>query len=266
MSGTGSFVAAADLPAAGRDQAAEIGEAEGHAALAVLRNLGDEDWARATDCAQWDVRTLVSHLVAQCEDGISLPTLLRRELTGRRRHRGLSGVDAHMAVQVADHAGDAGPDLVDRFATQWPLAVRARQHRPTPLRRVPIDLGIPGVARAPLSYLLDVIYNRDLWMHRVDLTHATGQPFVVGGHDSHIVAQAVRDLARQWAGPPVALELTGPAGGSWTIGTGRPTAAVQADTVAYLRALAGRDNAVAVTLTSGDEATLTLLRRARIPF
>jgi uncharacterized protein (TIGR03083 family) len=162
---------------------------------------------RATDCTEWNVRTLVSHLVARCEDGISLPTLLRRELTGRRRHRTLSGVDAHMAVQVAEHVADTGPDLVDRFATQWPRAVRARRRRPAPLRRVPIDLGIPDVPRVPLSFPLDIIYNRDLWMHRIDLTHATGQPFVVGAHDSHIVAQAIRDLARQWTGPPVALEL-----------------------------------------------------------
>jgi hypothetical protein len=56
--------------------------------------------------------------------------------------------------------------------------------------------------------------------------------------------QAIRDLARQWTGPPIALELTGPAGGPWTIGAGRPTAALRADTIAYLRALAGRDDAV----------------------
>ncbi|WP_327010158.1 maleylpyruvate isomerase family mycothiol-dependent enzyme [Dactylosporangium sp. NBC_01737] len=232
----------------------------------MLRGLRGEDWRRATDCTAWDVRTVVSHLVAQCEDGISLPTLLRRELAGRRRHPQLSGVDAHMAVQVAEHLGDAGPDLVDRFATQWPRAVRARQRRPGVLRPVPIDLGIPGVPRAPLSYLLDVIYNRDLWMHRVDLTRATGQPFIVGAHDGHIVAQAIRDLASRWSGPPVALERTGDAGGSWIIGAGRPAAVVRADAVAYLRALAGRDDAVALTLVSGDEATLPHLRRARIPF
>jgi hypothetical protein len=39
-----------------------------------------------------------------------------------------------------------------------------------------------------------------------------------------------------------------------------------ADTIAYLRAIAGRDDAVAVTLVSGDEAGLPLIREARIPF
>ena len=266
MNEAGSFIAAADLPVIDRDRAADLGDAEGRAALSMLRSLRDQDWQRATDCTQWDVRALVSHLVGQCEDGMSLPTLLRRELTGRRHHPGLSGVDAHMAVQVADHLGDAGPELVDRFAAQWPRAVRARQRRPTPLRRIPIDLGIPGVPPAPLSYLLDVIYNRDLWMHRVDLAAATGQPFRVGVHDRHIVADAIRDLARRWSGPPVALELTGDAGGSWIIGAGRPTAVVRADAVAYLRALAGRDDAVTLTLVSGDQTTIPILRRARIPF
>lgn len=57
-----------------------------------------------------------------------------------------------------------------------------------------------------------------------------------------------------------------PAGGLWTIGTGRPTAAVHADTIAYMRALAGRDNAVALSLVSGDEPILPLISQARIPF
>jgi uncharacterized protein (TIGR03083 family) len=266
MTGTGSYVVAARISEVDRDRAAEIGAAEGAAALALLRRLGSGDWARPTDCTEWDVRTLVSHLVAQCEDGISLATLLRRELVGRRRHRGLSGVDAHMAAQIADHRDDAGPDLVERFAVLWPRAVRTRRRRPALLRRLPIDLGIPGVPRAPLGYLLDVIYNRDLWMHRIDLSRATGHPFVVGEHDGEIVAQVVRELATQWTGPPVALALTGPAGGSWTIGPGGPAGVVSADAIGYMRAVAGRDDGVALTLESGSEEVLPLIRAARIPF
>ncbi|MGS0686761.1 maleylpyruvate isomerase family mycothiol-dependent enzyme [Nakamurella sp. GG22] len=266
MNNTNRFVAAADLPSVDRDEAAEVGHAEGRAMLAVLRTLGDGDWQRATDCTQWDVRALVSHLVAQCEDGISLPMLLRRELDGRRRFRALSGVDAHMAAQVAQHVDEPGPQLVDRFDTLWPRAVQARRRRPTVLRRIPIDLGVPGGFRAPLGYLFDVIYNRDLWMHRIDLTRASGQPFVVGNHDRYIVAQTIRDLARQWAGPPVALELTGPAGGFFTLGAGCPATVARADTVDYLRTLAGRYDDVTLVAISGDDATLPLIRQARVVF
>jgi uncharacterized protein (TIGR03083 family) len=81
-----SFAAAAHLPQTDPDQAAGIGQAEGQATLALLRALGDGDWTRPTNCTEWDVRTLVAHLVAQCEDSIRLGTLLRRELVGRRRY------------------------------------------------------------------------------------------------------------------------------------------------------------------------------------
>ncbi len=64
-----------------------------------------------------------------------------------------------------------------------------------------------------LGYVLDVLGLRDPWMHRVDLARATGRPLVLGAHDREIVAQVVADLGRGWDGPPVLLELAGPAGG-----------------------------------------------------
>jgi hypothetical protein len=76
--------------------------------------------------------------------------------------------------------------------------------------------------RFSIGYLLDIIYNRDLWMHRMDLARATGQPFQAGGRDRHIIEHAVRDLAQTWPAAPVTLELTGPAGGTWLIGSGEP--------------------------------------------
>jgi hypothetical protein len=191
---------------------------------------------------------------------------VRREVQARRRYGDRAGVDAHMAVQIDDHRAAAGPDLVDHFATLWPRAVRGRLRRPAALRCISINLGIPGTPRVRLAYLLDVIYNRDLWMHRVDLARATGKPFVVGEHDHHVVAQAVRDLALGWQRPPLALELTGPAGGSWLVGDGEPAAAVRVDAVEYMRALAGRDTNVAVSFHSGDETVLASIRQARIPF
>jgi uncharacterized protein (TIGR03083 family) len=179
-----SFVAAGRLPQTDPHQAAGIGQAEGGATLALLRALGDGDWRRPTDCTEWDVRALVAHLVAQCEDSIRLGTLLRRELVGRRRYPGRTAVDAHMAVGVDDHRKASGPELVERFALLWPRAVRARRRRPGFLRRLKINSGIPGQPRWPVAYLLDVILNRDLWMHRVDLSRATGRPLVSGGQTS----------------------------------------------------------------------------------
>jgi uncharacterized protein (TIGR03083 family) len=262
----GSFVVASRLPRTDRDQAALIGEAEGRAALALLRQLGDRDWQRPTDCTEWDVRTLVSHLLAQCEDGLRLGTMLRRELVGRRRYPGKSGVDAHMAAQVHDHLAEPGPELVERFGVLWPRAVQARRRRPGALRRIKVSSGVPGMPRFSIGYLLDIIYNRDLWMHRLDLARAAGQPFAVADHDRHIVEQVVRDLALGWSAAPVALELTGPAGGEWLIGSGEPAALVRADAVACMRSLAGRDDDPALELIRGDDTALALIRRARAVF
>lgn len=262
----GSTVLASDLPQTDRDQAAVIGEAEGRTALQFLRQLGDRDWQRPTDCTEWDVRTVVSHLVAQCEDGLHLGTMLRRELAGRRRYPGKAGVDAHMAAQVDDHRSEAGPELVERFALLWPRAVRARRRRPGVLRRITIDSGVPVMPRFSIGYLLDVIYNRDLWMHRLDLARATGRPFTTGDHDRQIVEQVIRDLAIGWPAAPVALELTGPAGGSWLIGSGEPAASVRADAVACMRWLAGRDGDAMLELAEGDETALAVIRRARVVF
>ena len=263
---TGSFTEAARLPPADRDQAALTGDAEGRAAVALLRQIRDTDWQRPTDCPEWDVRAMVSHLVAQCEDGLRLRTSLRREFAGRRRYPGKPSVDAHMAVQIDDHLTEPGPELVERFAVLWPRAVQARRRRPAAVRRITLSAGIAGMPRFSLGYLLDVIYNRDLWMHRLDLARATGQPFQLGDHDAHIVEQAARDLALAWPAAPVALELTGPAGGSWLIGSGEPAAVIRAGATAWMRALAGRDDNPAPELLAGDHAALTPMRTARILF
>ncbi|MFF4762025.1 maleylpyruvate isomerase family mycothiol-dependent enzyme [Streptomyces sp. NPDC001292] len=263
---TQTYGEAARLPQTSRDQSAVVAGAEGRAAMDVLEKLGDDDWHRPTDCVEWDVRTLVSHLVAQCEDNISLATMLRREITGRRRHPGMGPVDAHMAAQVADHVTAPGPELAERFAQLWPRAVRARLRRPGLMRRARIDSGMPGAPRMSVGHLLDTIYDRDLWMHRVDLARATGQSLVVGEHDRLIVEQVIRDLALTWSGAPIGLELTGPAGGTWLIGSGEPASVVRADAVAYLRALAGRDPDVPLELVSGADTALAAARRARVVF
>ena len=257
-----SLTPAARLPQTDPDQAQAVAQAEGQAALALLRTLGADDWARPTDCTEWDVRALV----AQCQDGIHLASMARRELLSRRRYPDKPPVDAYMAVGVEDHRAASGPQLVERFARLWPRSARARRRRPTVLRRITLDPGIPGQPRWRLDYVWDVIFNRDLWMHRVDLARATGRPLVLGDHDRQIVAQVVRDLARAWPPVPVALELTGPAGGGWLLGSGDPVAVVRVEAVAYMRALSGRDDEVALELVSGQASALTPIRQARVVF
>jgi hypothetical protein len=75
-------------------------------------------------------------------------------------------------------------------------------------------------------------------MHRIDISRAVGRPVhLTPDHDGALVA----DVATEWAGRhgnPCRLELTGPAGGTWSFGTGGPR--LELDAVEFCRTLSGR--------------------------
>ena len=66
--------------------------------------------------------------------------------------------------------------------------------------------------------MTDVIFTRDPWMHRIDISRATGRPLdLTADHDGVIVA----DVVAEWSdrhGKDFTLTLDGPAGGTWTVG------------------------------------------------
>jgi hypothetical protein len=103
-------------------------------------------------------------------------------------------------------------------------------------------------------------------MHRDDVCQATGKPFTTGGHDSVVVEQVLRDLDDQWSGPAVVLELTGVVSGVWQLGAGEPVAAVRADAMEYMRTLAGRQDAPALELVTGDRSACSAVTAARVLF
>lgn len=245
---------------------ADVAAAEGVALATLLRQLGDTDWEKPTDCPEWTVRDMTAHLVGQAE-GTWRPWVgLRRQRTGARRYPDRIGLDAYTAQQIDDHAGESGPVLAEAFADRWPRAVTTMRRLPRLARRATIPSGVPGVPRISVGYLFDRILPRDLWMHRVDLSRATGRPMVLGGHDPSIVDDVLAELVDTWTGPPVRIELTGPAGGAWTAGRGEPVATVAGEPVDYLRALAGRNPTPALSLVAGDPAGRDAVAAARVVF
>ena len=185
----------------------------------------------------------------------------------------LESLDDGDWARPTDCSGWTVHDLTAHMAGQYQeLAnpgVYLRRHRRVPglLRRQHLGRMYPEepLPDDRVSYLLDVLGLRDLWMHRVDLARATGRPTPPGAHDHMIITQVVADLGRAWPGPPALLELTGPAGCRWALGHGTPVATVRADTVDYLRALSGRNNHPGLQ-ADGDPAAAAAAAAARVAF
>ena len=72
---------------------------------------------------------------------------------------------------------------------------KGRWRTPPPMRYLPIPFG-PPVGWAPLKYLLDVGFTRDVWAHRIDIRAAIGRPMhLTADHDGRLVA----DIVAEWA-------------------------------------------------------------------
>jgi uncharacterized protein (TIGR03083 family) len=208
----------------------------------VLQALSPQDWAAPTECPDWDVRRMGLHVLGACESGATYRELAHQMLAARRYQRLHGGPQeaALSATQVADRLALTPSQVVERMVAVAPRVVRTRTRMPALLRKVRLPIDGPVVETWSLGYLVDVIYLRDAWMHRVDVCRAVGRDVVLDhAHDGRVVADVVAEWARRH-GQPFSLTLTGPAGGLFhASGTGSPPA-LTLDAVEFCRVLAGR--------------------------
>ena len=231
-----------------RLQAQELGHT-----LALLRSLDDAAWTAATDCPAWDVRAMCQHVLGACEAGASMGENVHqmRQARAHRKQHGGPLEAALSAVQVRERAHLTPAQVIDRLTSVAPKTVRGRTRIPALVRNhVKLQVDGPVHETWKLGYLIDTIYLRDLWMHRVDVARALDRPIeLAAGHDGRIVADIVVDWARRH-GKPFVLELTGAAGGAYAQ---RPDASgaerVELDAVEFCRALAGRAQATGLLTT-----------------
>jgi uncharacterized protein (TIGR03083 family) len=227
-----------DIPKLSRGEAVAIADDEFARWLDLLRGLTPAEWAAPTECEPWDVRAMVGHVLGATESHSSI-----REMAHQMRaYRGAKDgpmIDAMTALQIRDRADLAPEALVARFERAAPRSVRARRRMPGLLRHVPMKVDPPFDKDGwRLGYLMDVIYNRDAWMHRVDISRAIGREMVLTpGHDGRLVADVVAEWARRH-GQPFTLVLTGPAGGMYVAGDGGEH--IELDAVEFCRILSGR--------------------------
>jgi uncharacterized protein (TIGR03083 family) len=211
--------------------------------VADLGTLGSSDWDAATDCPAWDVRAMYQHVLGACEAGASMRENVHQMRLARaeRRHHGGSLEAALSSVQVAERGSLSGPQVAARLAAVAPRTVRGRERIPSLVRkRARLKVDGPVFESWTLGYLVDVIYLRDQWMHRVDLHVAVERPLELSAqHDGRIVADVVAEWARRHDKAFV-LELTGPAGGTYAGGGEPDPVHLSIDAVEFCRTLAGR--------------------------
>ncbi len=255
---------AATLPRTDRTTAAEVATGQATAYLGQLRALAEDDWRRPTDCVLWDVRQIAAHVTGAFEEGARLGVMLRHLRAARRLAPPMAMVDALNGAQIEDRRDLPGPAIVDDLERLAATAIRRRRRMPAVVRAMKVP-GDDLPTGSTLGYLLDVIYARDVWMHRVDTARATGRTLPPAAGDDEVVAQVIRDLDRFWPGPAFVLDLAGAGAGRWQIGDGTPEAAVHADSVEFLRMLSGRPADVELAVT-GDDTIADRIRSARVAF
>jgi uncharacterized protein (TIGR03083 family) len=145
------------------------------------------------------------------------------------------------ATQVAERIDLSPTQLMSRFEAVAPVTVRKRTKMPSFMRKTTMKVDGPVVEKWSLGYLIDTIYLRDAWMHRIDVTRATGSPLVLTpDHAGRIVADVVAEWARRH-GQPFTLRLDGPSGGVFTSHRpGGDDPVIELDAVEFCRILAGR--------------------------
>lgn len=211
----------------------------------LLESLSGDDWQSPTDCPAWNVSDMVGHVIGNAKAAASKREMLRQNLYGFRHARKYDNnpMDAYNALQVAEHASMSPAERIAALRTLLPAAVDGRMRTPRVLRAVSASVknngsmvrGMP--TKANFGHLVDVIFTRDVFMHRIDITRAVGRRMIPGENDRRIVEDAVHE----WAGThgqPVEVVLTGPAGGTFVQGSNGSR--IEMDALEFCRVLSGR--------------------------
>jgi uncharacterized protein (TIGR03083 family) len=224
------------------DVAMRLAATEYDRVVALLEALIPDSWSTPTDCPAWEVRDVAGHMLGMAQMVATLPEMVRQQVGAQRRARRDGGamIDALTALQVEKNAHLPPSEVVDAMRRVGPRAAKARRRTPGFVRARtmpgPQDVG-DHQETWTLGYLLDVILTRDPFMHRVDISRATGAPMQADPTHEGVI---VDDIVQEWAGrhdAPYELVLTGPAGGRWSRGEAER---LELDAFEFCRLLSGR--------------------------
>jgi uncharacterized protein (TIGR03083 family) len=229
-------------PGLERPVAMKLAETEYGRVVDLLATLTAAEWSSPTVCPGWDVRAMAGHLLGMAQMAASVPEMVRQQVGSLRTGKasGTPTIDALTALQVAKNAPLSTTEVVDQLRLVGPRAARGRRRVPALIRRRTMpeiqDTG-ERFEWWTFGYLFDVILTRDPFMHRIDISQATGAPMQVTAEHEGVL---VDDVVSEWAGrhgQPYSLRLTAPAGGTWGDEHGEP---IVMDALEFCRVLSGR--------------------------
>ncbi len=231
---------ASAIPKLAKNEAMALASTEYDLSTTLLRDLSGADWQSPTVCTKWNVREIALHLLGAAEGNASVREMLHQQLAGTKLYK-QRGYD-HMVhgvndVQVSERHDLTPAELLARWERVVPKALSGRRNFPPFLRGLKVDFG-PVLGRRSMAYVMDQVYTRDLWMHRIDISRALGrEPVLTAEHDGRLIADMVLDWATTH-GHAFDLELTGPAGGHFAQGNNGQT--LRIDAIEWIWIISGR--------------------------
>lgn len=207
----------------------------------MLGQLRPEDWAVQTVNTDWNVKQLTQHVLGFAESNASFRVFVKAMRAGRKRatmknyDHFIHGVNE---VQVEEREELTTEELVAKWKATWPKALKGRRRFPPFMRPIPLDFG-PVIGKKPMgSYLMDVVFTRDTWMHRIDICRAVGlEPVLTREHDGRLIEDMVSEWTKLYD-LSVTLRLEGPAGDTYVCGGGDEELSI--DAVEWIWVLSGR--------------------------
>jgi hypothetical protein len=182
------------------------------------------------------VKDIVVHQLGEAAAIGSIREMVHQMRAARQLPKTMARVDRLNAVHVSERRHLSTDQLPELLAPALRRALRARRRAPVLIRK--IRLSADSFGRVSFGYLNDIVVTRDSFVHRLDISRATGKSMVVTpDHEGRLVADVVRDwTARHGAG--FTLRLTGPAGGMYRAGSGGEE--IASDGIQFCRILSGR--------------------------
>jgi uncharacterized protein (TIGR03083 family) len=237
-------------------EARRIATTQSEKMLSLLRDLSDEEWATETDCVGWSVHDVAAHLLGWAEAIVSPPKFVRQFVAARplAKEKG-NIVEAANYLQVEARRETSNRELLAELEVALPRMLKFRSNFARFVRYAPYYDGLLGATN--VGYVMNVIFTRDTFMHRADITRPLRRDMNLGEDDRRLVEDVVRDWAKR-SDAQVSLNLTGPAGGRY-LTAAAPVADVTLDAVDFGRILTRREPPEIAEISGDREAALRSL-------